>query len=57
MREGTVEEREGLYEYIKSISIKTGINFFDFIYLYWHNNCLKWQLLCHFLVIKTINAL
>ena len=31
MREATVEEREGLYEYIKSISIKTGINFFDYI--------------------------
>lgn len=31
MREATKEEREGIEAYIKSISIPTGINFWDFV--------------------------
>lgn len=29
MRDATKEERESVYRYIKSISVKTGINFYD----------------------------
>lgn len=31
MREPTDEEREGIQEYIDSISVDTGINFFDYL--------------------------
>ena len=31
MREPTDEEREGIQAYIKSISVDTGINFFDYL--------------------------
>lgn len=31
MREATKEEREGIEAYIESISIPTGINFWDYV--------------------------